>query len=90
MNTELLIDEIVVVLAGEHDTLDSAVGLTGLTEFEVYNESGTGFGSPSSVLIRPVLILAGGGSLPARIRSFRRWGACRRLTLPRCSGISMA
>ncbi len=38
MNAELLIDEIVAVLDGEHDTLDSAAGLMGLTEFEVYNE----------------------------------------------------
>jgi hypothetical protein len=48
MNTELLIDEIVAVLDGEHDTLDSLVGLTGITEFEVFNEcpGGNGAGNP--------------------------------------------
>jgi len=40
MNAELLIDEIFAVLDGEHDVLDSTVGLTGLTEFEVYNDGG--------------------------------------------------
>jgi hypothetical protein len=40
MNTELLIDEIAAVLDGEDDILDSAAGLTGLTDLEVYSRSG--------------------------------------------------
>jgi hypothetical protein len=44
MNAELLIDEIAAVLDGEHDILDSAVGLTGLTEFEIYMDGGSSGG----------------------------------------------